>query len=335
VKLTFFVILALAVAFCPATQADEVAVIVASRHFLTKGNSNVHLYLYGLDGKLRRQLTNTGGLDDELPAFDYDGRTVIFTRSASDSAHRDLAGRYILDLGSGKLRRLSPGITHNEDEQDYQPSLALENLSGEDNLTWTSDPSLGADVTFIRSLDGAFTITSRPHPMPGDPGGGSRLILLRTKSHPKAVWIGDLPGAGKDADYSFESFYYGGLFATGNTPFICGSRFNAMFLSHHLDSTDGDAIWGLDLNARRWTQMSGNGGSIYHAPGGNGVFFVNSSLYEQWPGRKYHSIDCAYLEWRDANLKRSRLGPPLSSFYGAAIHFAPGQNSVISEITGS
>jgi len=309
-------------------KGDTPFVVVAIRQYQVVGTSNVHLYLYGLDGKLKKQLTDILGLDDEQPALDYDGQTVIFTRTASDTKLKAKAGRYILDLATGDLQRLSPGVTHNDDESGYSPELSFDQLVSW--IDWPSDPKEGTGASSVSSIDSAYKLISVPKQTTGDPGNPGATYLVKTKQDAKAVPITDLPGF-MPLEYvdNYESFY-----GADNSPFILGPSFATAFLRHHLGSTDGEQIWGLDLTAKKWTKMSENGGNLYHLPNAAGVFLVADSRYEPL-GKTGKTVNCAYLEWWDAHLKMARLSPPLSVFYGAAFHFGQDENAVIYEIWGS
>jgi hypothetical protein len=309
-------------------KGDTPFVVVAIRQYQVVGASNIHLYLYGLDGKLKKQLTNTPGLDDEQPALDYEGQTVIFTRTASNSKLKAKAGRYILDLTTGDLHQLSPGVTDNNDESSYSPGSSFDPLDSWN--TWPPDPKEGAGATSISSIDSSYKLVTLPKTIDTDPGNPGTTFLVQTKTDPSPVPITDLPGFMPLADVDNHESFYG----VNNSPFILGPSFAATFLRHHLGSTDGQQIWGLDLTAKKWTKMSENGGDLYHLPNAAGVFLVASSLYEPL-GKTGKSVNCAYLEWWDAHLKMARLSPPLSVFYGAAFHFDEGENAVIYEIWGS
>jgi hypothetical protein len=308
--------------------ADEVSVIVSSRQYQEVGPSTIHLYLYGLDGRLKKQLTNAPGLDDEQPAFNFDGTTVLFTRTASNPKLQRNAGRYTLELATGKLTRLREGVTDNWGYSDYVPQISLEGLGNLPDSIWAADVQDGTGARSITALNSAFQLISMPNA--ADLQYPGQDYSIRFGPEPAAVPIVQIPGfmPASQVDH-YESFL-----AVNASPFLVGPSFAAMFLRHHLNSTDGEQIWGLDLHARKWTLMSGNGGSLYHGPNGAGVFFVDDSRYETL-GKSGLSVNCAYLEWWDAHLNRTRLAPPQSVFYGAAIHFDQGSNAVIREIWGS
>jgi len=309
--------------------ADAPFVVVSIRKYQEAGSSNIHLYLYGLDGKLKKQLTNSPGLDDEQPALDYDGQTVIFTRSASDPKFRDKAGRYILDIATGELHRLPQGMTHNYDEWSYDPRVSFESLNGDFN--WPLNPREGPGASSISSSDGNYELISLPKVTAGDPGAPGQMFFLRLKEAAKGTPITDIPDFMPLEDVS----YYEGFYSSNNSPFIIGPNFAGAFLSHHLGSTDGSQIWGLDLRAKKWFKMSENGGSLYYLPNANGIFLIADSRYEPLGKTSMPTVNCAYLEWWDSNFKMVRLSPPLSVFYGAAFYFGPGENAQIHEIWGS
>jgi Tol biopolymer transport system component len=68
----------------PARGASEI--VIAIRYLLAEGTSDSHLYLYGEDGKLLRQLTHDDSEQDSGPIFAPDGGVIVFAREKSNNA---------------------------------------------------------------------------------------------------------------------------------------------------------------------------------------------------------------------------------------------------------
>jgi len=77
-----FQIVLVAGVFClvaTIARADS-EIVIAIRYLHAEGTSHAHLYLYGEDGKLLRQLTKDDSGQDSAPIFSPDGEMVVFTR---------------------------------------------------------------------------------------------------------------------------------------------------------------------------------------------------------------------------------------------------------------
>jgi hypothetical protein len=60
-------------------------VVVAIRYLQAQGESHAHLFLYGEDGTLRRQLTKDDSGQDLDPMFAPDGGGIVFSREISQN----------------------------------------------------------------------------------------------------------------------------------------------------------------------------------------------------------------------------------------------------------
>jgi hypothetical protein len=282
---------------------DGTLVVASIRQYQFVSPSNIHLYLYGLDGKLKKQLTDTVGCDDVDPAFTYDGKSVFFTRKSTIANTVKQSGLYQIDIGNNKITPAS--------EDDSYISVPMDTLDYSFGLS--SDSWGVAERDDCVSDDGVYRMTQKAGP-PDQYKDSTRVHLLSI-SGKAPVDITTLLGFMSPEQITG----YEGLFYLNGSPFVMGPGFAAVFLDHHLDSTSGTQIWGLDLRAARWTKMSENGGTIHHPPGAAGVFFVAQSRYEPL-GNTGKTVNCAYLEWWDAHLQMTRLGAPLSFFYSGSIY---------------
>jgi hypothetical protein len=295
------VLLALALLGAPA-RTDETLIVASIRQYQLAGPSNIHLYLYGLDGTLKKQLTHTAGCNDLDPFFSWDGKTVYFTRKSTSAKTARQAALYQVDLATDAI---SP-------QKDYYPFVSTPTEVLKYSFTLPSDSWNVSEKSDCLSTDGLYRITLKPLPPPDADVNPPLQHLLSVRGQP-AVDMATFPGFPAD-----EAKDYSGLEQLNGSPFVMGPNFAAVFLVHHLDSTDGDQIWGLDLQSQNWTKMSQNGGTIYHPPGASGVFFAADSLYEPL-GKTGKTVNCCYLEWWDNHFKMTKLTPPLSVFYSAAV----------------
>lgn len=295
--------------------ADETLVVVSVRQYQTQGPSYIHLYLYSLDGKLKKVLTHEPGCNDLNPIFSWDGKSILFDRRAMEARNFAKADRYVLDIATGALHRFG--------RYDDEPRRNL--LEG-----WTLSPNAGSSV----SSDGRFTITQRPMPK----GTGDEFwaryhdqghVYYLTESGNAPVLMETMPGFLSATDINgFESF----LLSNGS-PFAFGGDFRAVFLWHHVD-VDDNQTWGFDLRAKRWTMMTRSGAEIYHPPAWPGVFVDAWEPYQPLT-KTTKMVNCSYLEWWDDHFHSARFSPPLSIFYGAAILHPPDEAYEIETYDGS
>jgi hypothetical protein len=306
---------------CLSICAGEGALVVVSlRQYQLQGPSNIHLYLYGLDGTMKKVLTKEPGLNDRDPIFSYDGKTILFTRYATDAKHRTQAGKYVLNIENGAIRPYNFATS----EDSYNAWSSLDRFEGA--FAEGSEGWLNLDSSSYLSPDGKFHITRTANPAPKGEGN----IYFLSEGEGKPVPMESLPGfMPPDEIDGYESFL-----VSNGSPFISGGDFAAVFLRHHLGSTDGEQIWGLDLHARRWTKVSENGAIVYHPPSAAGVFVDTDERYQPL-GKMGKTVNCSYLEWWDAHLKPSRLSPPLSVFYSAAVFHKAGDTVIIEDTDGS
>jgi hypothetical protein len=315
------IVLALTLPALPALAADEVMqprVVISMRQYLVNGSSRIHLYLYAMDGTFQRSLTNDQGFNDLDPVFSYEGDSIRFTRQPLDKAHAAQAGSYVLDLASRTLRRYDP-------KSDYFPRNPCEELTGAASKLSPSWVTIAADV--YHSPDGKYVITQtatgqRISDAPDDAGEHTYSVQVNGKS---PVPMAGLPGFIPMQELNgYESLFIG-----NGSPYIYAAGMDMVFMRHHLDSTDGEEVWGLDLTTMTGAKISNNGASIYHPPSAPGVFIISEALYQPL-GKTGHTVNCSYLEWWDARLKEVRFGPDLSVCCSAAVFGGIQRNVVLS-----
>lgn len=291
----------------PARADDTAWVVVSMRQYLIEGSSRIHLYLYSFDGKFQKVLTNDPGFNDLNPVFSDDGKSILFSREAADKAHASQAGKYELDLASSTIHRF--------DSRNYYSTYSLiDRFSSA--FGPGSDGWLNIDAKMYQSPDGRFSITENENPARDktDPESGNEHVYSATTPGKQPVLLAGLPGFIPTNEIDgYESFFIG-----NGSPYIMSDDMALVFLRHHLGSTDGEEIWGLDLTTMKGAKISPNGAEIYHPPSAPGVFIVAEARYLPL-GATGKTVNCSYLEWWDPHLKETRYGPDLSVFYSAAI----------------
>lgn len=277
---------------------DQPLVVVSARQYLVKGDSNVHLYLYSLDGKLIKQLTNVPGQDDRSPMFSHDGKSIRFTRTTSGAGLTNVSGKYTLQLATGVIDRLPDGPP-----LDFNPTLATTEFG---DLAFVSD-----DANSDTSLDKNFTLIQKnPDSNP--------TYFLKTSNTAKPQPLSSFPGYEKSPNDTPD-----GYLCSKESPFLLGpSNYGALFVNRHRES-----MWVFDLHGKTWHKMQPDWlpGDIYAPQGKAGFYFVRCSMDNL--GDTGKSVLCGYLEWWDAQFHHVLLAPPLSVIYGAATYYGDGETS--------
>lgn len=304
------ILLSLSLAVVPGLAGDHL-VVVSMRQYLIKGSSRIHLYLYAMDGTFKKALTSDDAFNDLNPVFSADGKSVRFTREAASSTHPARTEKYLLDLDSGAIRPCDPGT-------DFFSRVTCDQFSyafGAHSEGW-----LNRDTGFYQSPDGKFTL--RQEASAKEDGPCTYQVAATGKD---ALPVAGLPGFIPQD----ESSFYDNFQVCNGSPFVTdGSGMELVFLSHHLGSTDGNQMWGLDLTTMQGTKISENGATIYHPPSASGVFVISEARYQPL-GDTGKTVNCSYLMWWDAHLKPVRYGPNLSVCYSAAIYGGLENTSVV------
>jgi hypothetical protein len=338
-------LLLLAFPFLPVLAiAESSQVVVSMRQYQEVGPSNIHLYLYTMDGKLVRQLTDNPGLDDVSPMFDRAGKSVFFFRQALTPDLKAKEGGFVLDLNTNKLVKLSSEEAKLQ-EKDREPTLHAIEIGGAtalDEMSQTNSPE-GEHEVSCQSPDGNYELIRKTH----------FGYFLRTKGSSESLPLDSLPGYQTDTVGGADEY----LGLNGN-PFVLTPRFSALFMTH---GHRPHSLWMLDLKSKSWTAMSDYGGGvIYFVPGQTGVMLVHCSWPESHLGL---NLQCCYLQFWDAPKTPSRdpvapnginyyshngaepassssssatseilpvpFGPETSVFHGAAIFYGSGLTLIL------
>jgi hypothetical protein len=93
------------------------------------------------------------------------------------------------------------------------------------------------------------------------------------------------------------------------------------FFGLHLNSTDGDTCFALDLNGPRFVRLSPNWAAPVPLPGQSAFLTLTENRYLPLPGTT-KTANCSYIERWDAELAKIRYARPKSPAicYGASIY---------------
>src|SRR5438105_3517149 len=242
--------IAIAVAFLLVATAAKAAseIVVAIRYLQAAGESHAHLFLYREDGTLLRQLTKEERGQDLDPIFAVDGETIVFTRENAENKFE----YWSVEPKSGAVKRL------NAEPEWYSatktsPFFAWPEMegSGDDE----SAPAFGERTQRFRAPDGSVELILKE--VKGDeddsvngPEHGKHYLLRDLKSG-KSVEFPKIPGF----EGAVEQLQLKG---SKDTRFVFDPPLRLAFFGVHLNSSDGDTDYALDLTNRRFVRLSPN-----------------------------------------------------------------------------
>jgi hypothetical protein len=300
----------------PARDASEI--VIAIRYLQAEGTSHSHLYLYREDGKLLRQLTNDNSGQDSTPIFAPDGSMIVFAREKSDNAREfwsvDPLGKALKKLETAPdwytSAKSSPYFTNSEPEESASPSPSV---SPEESASPTATP-----IPTYKSPDGSVELILREDPTDEDdqidgPGHGKHYLLRDLKT-------------GIETDFGKIPGFYGvfGLLHRNQDQdqhFLFDGPLRLAFFDLHLNSTDGDTVFALDLTGPRLVRLSPNWAAPIPLPGEAAFLTFTENRYMPIPGSK-KTANCSYMEHWDENLNKIRYAREKSPAlcYGASIY---------------
>lgn len=306
----------LAVGSARTNAASEI--VVAIRYLQAQGESHAHLFLYREDGTLLRQLTRENSGQDIDPIFAPDGETIVFTREIGEKKFEF----WSVEPKGGGLKRL-------EAEPEWYAAAKTSHYfvwpgldkSGDDE----SSQPFGERLQRFRAPDGSVEMVLRevkgnPQDAENGPGHGEHYVLRDLKSG-KEFEFGDLPGF----DGAVEQLELKGK----GDRFLLEPPLRVAFFSVHLNSTDGDTGYALDLTKRRFVRLSPNWAAPFPLPGEPAFLAMNYQRYVPIPGTK-KTANCSYLERWDASLNKVRYAQEGTAAicYGASM-YRPGKTPAI------
>jgi hypothetical protein len=309
-------------ALTPRARGDA-EIVIAIRYLQAEGTSHSHLFLYREDGKLLRQLTNDNSRQDLAPIFAPDGASIIFTREKLGGAREfwsiDALGKGLKKMEAAPgwygTAKSSPYFTNIEPEESASPNPSA---SPDESASPTATPT-----PTYKSPDGAFELILREDPNDENdqidgPGHGKHYLLRDLKTGAETEF-GKLPG------------FYGvfGLLHDSqdkNQHFLFEGPLHLAFFDLHLNSTDGDTVFALDLTGPRLVRLSPNWAAPIPLPGEVAFLVFTENRYVPIPGSK-KTANCSYMEHWDEKLNKVRYAREKSAAlcYGASM-YRPGKN---------
>jgi hypothetical protein len=303
----------------PTTQAwADAEIVIAIRYLQAERTSHSHLYLFREDGKLLRQLTKDNSGQDSGPIFAEDGGMIVFTREKPNDV-REFWSVDPLGKTSKKLdaapdwyvgAKSSPYFTNIEPEESLSPSLAA---SPQESASPVETPS-----PTYKSPDNSVELVLREDPKDeddqGDGPGHGKHYLLRDLKTGAETEFDKLPGFNgvfgllHDNQDKDQHFLYDGPLRLG-------------FFDLHLNSTDGDTVFALDLTSPRLVRLSPNWAAPIPLPGEAAFLTFTENRYVPIPGSK-KTANCSYMERWDEKLNKIRYAREKSAAvcYGASMY---------------
>jgi hypothetical protein len=299
-----------------ARGASEI--VIAIRYLQAQGTSHSHLYLYRENGKLLRQLTKDNSGQDSAPIFSPDGETIVFMREKPNNVREFWSAK---PRGTD-LRKLdaapdwyaqaksSPYFT-NVEPQEAGSAEATGSPGASVSPTTTPAPS-------YKSPDGLFELILREDPNDEDdqingPGHGKHFVLRDLKT-------------GTETEFSKIPGFYGAFELLHDNQdrsryFLFDGPLRLAFFDLHLNSTDGDTVFALDLTGTRLVRLSPNSATPIPLPGEPAFLTFTENRYVPIPASK-KTANCSYIERWDEKLNHIRYAREKSAAvcYGMSMY---------------
>ena len=309
----FAVIVSVFIAVLSARADSEI--VVAIRHLQAQGESHAHLFLYREDGTLLRQLTKEESGQDFDPMFAPDGETIVFSREIAENKFE----YWSVEPKGGGLKRLDaqPEWYANTKTSPYFVWPEMEG-SGDDE----SASAFGERTQKFKAPDNSVELVLKE--VKGDeddsingPEHGKHYVLRDLKSK-KSTEFPKIPGF----EGAVEQLILQG---SKDTRFLFDGALHLAFFGVHLNSTDGDTDYALELTNRRFVRLSPNWAAPFPLPGEAAFLSMTYNRYVPIPGSK-KTANCSYLERWDSSLKKIRFAREGTAAvcYGASM-YRPGK----------
>jgi hypothetical protein len=307
----FAVAACLVVATARANAAAEI--VVAIRYLQAQGESHAHLFLYREDGKFLRQLTKDDSGQDLDPIFAPDGETVVFSREISENKFEF----WSVEPSGGALKRLETAPEWYSAAKSSPYFAWPDQGSGDDE----SSPPFGERNPHFRAPDDSVELILRE--VKGDEDDS-----INGPEHGKHYLLRDLK-SGKDVEFAKLPGFEGAVeqlqLKEREDRFLLEPPLRLAFFGVHLNSTDGDTDYALDLTNRRFVRLSPNWAAPVPLPGEPAFLAMDYVRYVPISGSK-KTANCSYLERWDASLKKVRFAREGTAAicYGASM-YRPGR----------
>jgi hypothetical protein len=309
----FLVAACLVAAGAQANAAPEI--VVAIRYLQAQGESHSHLFLYRDDGAVLRQLTKEERGQDSDPMFSPDGQAIVFTREIAENKFE----YWSVEPKGGGLQQLDSAPTWYA-EADSSPYFVWPEMegSGDDE----SAPGFGARTQKFRAPDGSVELILKE--VKGDENDS-----VNGPEHGKHYVLKDLK-TGKSTEFPKITGFEGAveqlvLKGSKDTRFLFDPPLRLAFFGVHLNSTDGDTDYALDLTKRQFVRLSPNWAAPFPLPGDGAFLTMTNNRYVPIPDST-KTANCSYLERWDSSLNKIRFAREGSAAvcYGASI-YRPGK----------
>lgn len=293
-------------------------VVVAIRYLQAEGTSHSHLYLYRDDGKFLRQLTNDNSGQDVDPVFSADGATIVFTRERPDNSPLEFWSVQPLGSDLKKLDSAPDWYEQTKTSSYFTNRDAAPATESPSPSTSTNSAGLIGERKSYKAPDGSAELIRREDPSdPDDQVDGERhgkhYVIRYLKTGIQADF-GTLPGFFGVYEILHEN-------QNPDRQFLFDGLLRVAFFGLHLNSTDGDTSFALDLNGPRFVRLSPNWAAPVPLPGEGGFLTLTENRYLPIPGTN-KTVNCSYMEHWDAQLQKIRYARPNAPAicYGASMY---------------
>jgi len=312
------ILIAGAYCFVATIARGDSEIVIAIRYLQAQGTSHSHLYLYREDGKLLRQLTRDDSGQDSTPIFSPHGETIVFTREKPNNGRKF----WSISPRGADLKKLdqAPGWYAQAKSSSYFTNIEPERAGSSDATSSPADstsPS-ATPVPIYKSPDGSFELVLRTDPKDEDeqvdgPGHGKYFVVRDLKT-------------GTETEFSRIPGFYGafGLLHDNQDQtryFLFDGPLRLAFFDLHLNSTDGDTVFALDLTGPRLVRLSPNWATPIPLPGQPAFFTFTENRYVPIPASK-KTANCSYIERWDGKLNHIRYarGESAALCYGMSMY---------------
>jgi hypothetical protein len=298
-------------------QGDS-EIVIAIRYLQAQGASHSHLYLYREDGKLLRQLTKGNSGQDSAPIFSPAGDAIVFTREKPSNAREF----WSVSPRGTDLKKLdaAPDWCAQAKSSPYFTNVESQKPGSADAA---SSPAKSASpgattVPSYKSPDGLFEVILKTDPNHEDdqingPGHGKHFVLRDLKT-------------GTETEFSKIPGFYGAFellhdSQNQNRHFLFDGPLRLAFFDLHLNSTDGDTVFALDLMAPRLVRLSPNWATPIPLPGEPAFLTFTENRYVPIPAST-KTANCSYIERWDEKLNHIRYAREKSAAlcYGMSMY---------------
>jgi hypothetical protein len=299
---TQIVFVAAALCFFATTGRAESEIVIAIRYLQAQGTSHSHLYLYREDGKLLRQLTKDNSGQDSAPIFSPNGETIVFSREKPNNVREFWSvvprGTDLKKLDAAPdwyaQAKSSPYFTNVEPHEAGSPDTTS---SPAESVSPTTTP-----VPTYKSPDGLFELILREDANDEDdqtdlPGHGKHFVLRDLKTGTETEFS-KIPGFSGAFDLLHGS-------QNKDRYFLFDGPLRLAFFDLHLNSTDGDTVFALDLTGPRLVRLSPNWATPIPLPGQPCFLTFTENRYVPIPAST-KTANCSYIERWDEKLNHIR-----------------------------